>query len=250
MSTTLATDEPERPEPTRGTTWRRLLFWSLLGIPILFIVLIPFIGFSAFILIFIIVPSIAAFWVRAGGRGAVIFALVVAALIVFMNVPFFVVPALTQPASTGDFISAVIFTCLAVLALIASIAILRRGDGPSPVIRTAIRVALGAVLLSVLIAIVARVTYEAATPEQGDVRVVTEGIEFVPEELEAASGADSVFVDNNDQTLHTFTIDELDVSLQIPASGSERIDFDAPAGEYEFYCIPHESTMKGTLTVR
>lgn len=40
----------------------------------------------------------------------------------------------------------------------------------------------------------------------------------------------AVFLENKDQTLHTFTIEELGVDLQIPAGEPARIAFDAEPG--------------------
>lgn len=239
----------EFSQPTSGTTWRRVLFWSLLGIPLLFILLVPFNGFDPFLIPIIVIPALAGFFVRRGGRGGVIFGLVVVLLLVLANVPFFVVP-LALPASTGDFISAVIFSVLAVLALIAAIATLRRGDSITLAARNAVGLGIGVVLIAVVVAAAVRVSYENARPQAGDVRLAAENIQFSTNQLDADSGTIAVFVENKDQTLHTFTIDELEVSLQIPASSKERIEFDAPAGDYNFYCIPHESDMKGTLAVR
>lgn len=248
MSTSDEFSEPS--QPTGGTTWRRVLFWSLLGIPLLFILLVPFNGFDPFLIPIIVIPALAGFFVRRGGRGGVIFGLVVVLLLVLANVPFFVVPALALPASTGDFISAVIFSVLAVLALIAAIATLRRGDSITLAARNAVGLGIGVVLIAVVVAAAVRVSYENARPQAGDVRLAAENIQFSTNQLDADSGTIAVFVENKDQTLHTFTIDELEVSLQIPASSKERIEFDAPAGDYNFYCIPHESDMKGTLAVR
>jgi plastocyanin len=59
-----------------------------------------------------------------------------------------------------------------------------------------------------------------------------------------------VFVENQDNVLHTLTIDELGVDLQIPAKSEGRVTFDAKPGTYEFVCIPHEGMgMTGTLEV-
>ena len=78
----------------------------------------------------------------------------------------------------------------------------------------------------------------------------TEDGEFFPESLDAGSGEVSVFVDNADATLHTFTIEELDVHLDIPASKAARVTFEADPGTYEFICVPHEQEgMSGTLVV-
>src|SRR5215218_9020307 len=103
--------DPQAQTPANGgATWRTVLFWCLLGIPLLFIVLIPFIGFSPFLIPIIVIPAIAAFFVRRGGRGGVIFALVVFVLLLVLNGPFFLLPGLALPASTGDFISAAILS--------------------------------------------------------------------------------------------------------------------------------------------
>jgi plastocyanin len=230
--------------------WRRLLFWSLVGIPILFIVLIPFIGFSTFLIPIIVTPAIAAFFVRRGGRGAVIFGLVVIVLLVFLNGPFFIAPALALPASTGDFISAAVLGVLVLLGLTAAIAMLMRGDETSDPVRRVVWAAAGVVVIAVAVALVARLVHEDSTPQRGDVRLTARGLKFSTDQLNADGGRVAVFVDNKDQTLHTFTIDELDVNLQVPAASKERITFDAPAGRYRFYCVPHESVMKGTLVVR
>ena len=243
-------DEEAQPSAGRGATWRTLLFWCLVAIPLLFIVLIPFIGFSPFLIPIMVIPAIAAFFVRRGGRGGVIFALVVFVLLLLLNGPFFLLPALALPVSTGDFVSAAILSVLVVLWLIAGVAILMRGDRRSRAVGKAIWAGAGVVVIAVVVAIAARVTHEDATPQPGDVRLSAEGIQFSTDQLEADSGTVGVFVTNNDQTLHTFTIDELDVNLQVPASSKEHVSFDAPLGAYAFYCIPHESVMKGTLTVR
>ncbi len=49
---------------------------------------------------------------------------------------------------------------------------------------------------------------------------------------------------------HTFTIDELDVAVELPADTSRRVTFTAPAGDYEFRStVPDQDDMTGTLTV-
>jgi plastocyanin len=229
-------------------TWRGVLFWSLLGVSILFIVLIPFIGFNPFLIPIIVLPAVAAFLARRW-RGGVIFSLVVIVLLLVLNGPFFIVPSLTLPASTGDFVSAAILLVLVALALVSAIAVLRGKDAPSTTVRNAVWAGVGVVVVAAAVAVVARVTHENATVQAGDVRLVAEGLEFSTDQLEASGGDVGVFVENKDQTLHTFTIDDLDVNLQVPASSKERIQFNAEPGTYTYYCIPHESDMKGTLTV-
>lgn len=45
--------------------------------------------------------------------------------------------------------------------------------------------------------------------------------------IEADSGEISVFVENEDTALHTFTIDELGVNLEVPGGETRRVAFEA-----------------------
>ena len=107
-------------------------------------------------------------------------------------------------------------------------------------------------LLVILAAVgaVATLTTKSVAAEEGDVTAVAEDVEFVPEDLEAASGDVGIHIDNKDQVRHTFTIDELDVNLELPAGKGARTSFTADPGEYAFYCaVPGHESMKGTLTL-
>lgn len=73
---------------------------------------------------------------------------------------------------------------------------------------------------------------------------------FKPGKLEAASGTISVHIKNSDQTLHTFTIEELGVDVSVPPGKEVRVTFNADAGSYKFTCRPHAPDMAGELTVK
>lgn len=160
----------------------------------------------------------------------------------------FVAESLVHPESAGDFTTSWLSVIAAIVAIICSIAILRGASEPG-----SRRVGRGALVLSgVLIAVglVAFFMQEDVEPEPGDVLVAAEDIEFAPEKVSAEAGEVSVHVDNKDTFRHTFTIPDLDVSLELPASKGSRVTFDAAAGEYEFACsVPGHEDMKGTLTV-
>ena len=69
--------------------------------------------------------------------------------------------------------------------------------------------------------------------------------------LRLEAGTIGVWVDNRDGIHHTFTIEELDVDLEIPALKAKRVEFDAPAGTYEVICtVPGHESMTATLTRR
>lgn len=177
-----------------------------------------------------------------------IFALVIGILFLAMNVPF-MTPTLAQPASIQDFLPTALILILDVIVIVGAIMILRSRVEPSLGPRNAVRVSGAVFVAAAALSIVASVTYEDAVHREGDIRVVTQDTEFQDESLQASAGRLGVFVENTDQTRHSFTIDELDVDLQIPAVASARVEFDAQPGEYAYYCVPHEGQMEGTLTV-
>ena len=88
----------------------------------------------------------------------------------------------------------------------------------------------------------------------GAVTIETPGMSYDPDEISMDAGTDlEVTIDNTDTQLHTFTIDELDVDLEVEPGETGTVTIEAPdAGEYLFYCtVPghRESTQEGTLTV-
>lgn len=240
---------PPGSQPVRGVTWRKLASWAAFAIPIIFVVLmVAYMEFIPFFLPFIVVFALVGWWVGRGGKASAIVLAVLALLFIAMNAPF-IIPTLAVPASAIDFISTAWLLLAAITAVVAGIMAFRAVDsseGP----RAFLRVVAGVGVAALVVSLALSLSYDDAERRDGDIAMTAENIEFQPDEVEGDSGTVAVFVTNNDPTLHTFTIDELDVSLDIPANSTARIEFDADAGEYEFYCIPHEADMKGTLEVR
>jgi len=57
-------------------------------------------------------------------------------------------------------------------------------------------------------------------------------------------------VSNGDFVRHTFVVDDLDVSLSIPAGKARRTTVSATPGRYRFHCdIKGHENMEGTLVV-
>jgi uncharacterized cupredoxin-like copper-binding protein len=88
----------------------------------------------------------------------------------------------------------------------------------------------------------------------GSTTIETPGMSYDPDSFTIAAGEDhEVTVDNTDGQWHTFTIDDLDVDLEVEPGESDSVTLNVPdAGEYEFYCtVPghRESGQVGTLTV-
>lgn len=136
------------------------------------------------------------------------------------------------------------------LAIVAAVPVWRGTEGPEGRPRA---LALGAAALVVVLAAVSLVismSYESESAQSGDVLVTASNSLFEPEELGAGAGEVAVHADNEDQFRHTFTIDELEVNVELPAGKAGRATFDAEPGEYVFYCsVPGHEAMKGTLVV-
>jgi uncharacterized cupredoxin-like copper-binding protein/mono/diheme cytochrome c family protein len=80
-------------------------------------------------------------------------------------------------------------------------------------------------------------------------------IKFEPKEAQIAASTDvTVMLPNEGALPHNFSIDELDISVDLPAGEKDaKTTINAPAGTYEYYCdIPghKEAGMVGTLTVK
>ncbi len=75
---------------------------------------------------------------------------------------------------------------------------------------------------------------------------------FTANVLTAAGQPVTIHFTNEDLWWHTFTIDELGVNENVAMGAERAITFDAPPGEYRFYCaIPGHAAigMEGTLVV-
>lgn len=240
---------PTTPETPARMTWHKLAAWAAWAIPVVFILLmVVYMEFIPFFIPFIVVFGALGWWVGRGGRAAGIVVAVLALIFIAMNAPF-IIPTLKVLASPIDFISTTWILLAAITAVVAGIMAFRT-SAPSSGARTWQRVVAGLAVIAVIVSMVAMVTRDDAAQQEGDLELTAEDVEFQQETLDADSGTVAVFITNNDPTYHTFTIGELDVHVDIPQGTTARVEFEADAGEYEFYCVPHEADMKGTLTVR
>ena len=101
---------------------------------------------------------------------------------------------------------------------------------------------------------------QGAGGEAGDVAtsdqftVESHDIFFTPTELEVPSDTEvTILLPNLGAAPHNFSIDELDISVDIAPGETKEVTITAPEGEYEYYCdIPghKEAGMVGTLISR
>ena len=230
-----------------GLSWGNLLRWMAMAMSVAFLGLLVLLRIPPLIVFALIFAGALWLYRRKERPGAIVLA-VLFVLVLLLNGPF-IIPSLAAPASTIDFLPTVIVILLAIVGTISAIAVIRRGatrDGGARM------VAMGAATVLVVAAVVttiAKIAYPDVSARPGDISLVTEDFEFSEQNLTASGGRIAVFVDNNDATFHTFTVEELAVDLQVPAGEPARITFDAEPGTYEFFCRPHEADMRGTLRV-
>lgn len=232
-----------------GLGWVKLLRWATIAALVVVIFINVVAGVIPPLLVFVLLWAGGLFWLTRSTKGPAILLLVTFVAFLLMSGPF-IVPSLMAPAGGAEFVTNLLSVLAAIAGILAAVAILRRrhehaSDTPK---RVGLLVAALAIV-GIAVATFATMGYENPAPQEGDVELAAQDIEFTQTELEAQSGQVGVFVSNADATLHTFTIDELDVNLTIPASKDARVTFEAEPGTYEFYCAPHREDMQGTLTV-
>ena len=93
---------------------------------------------------------------------------------------------------------------------------------------------------------------DAAASDRFTVESVDIG--FVPTEITVPSDREvTILLPNTGASPHNFSIDALDISVDIAPGETKEITFTAPEGEYEYYCnVPghKEAGMVGTLIAR
>lgn len=156
---------------------------------------------------------------------------------------------LAEPASFFDFVPGLLVVPGMLIALIAGVASIRsRTRGGASVAsaeggeRTAATVVLAGVgvlaAVSAVLTISGRETVSDADAASADVVVDLKDFEFDQASYDAAGGA-TILVRNSDPFLHTFTIEALDIDVEITPGSEKLITVPSTAGTYVLYCRPH-----------
>jgi plastocyanin len=235
-----------------GFGWRRLAVVA--GIAVLASLVIPMLiqlSFEPFIVAMAAPVAVGVLlFVRWPRVGAIWLGVVSLALLVF-SAPF-LVEAMLHPEALSDFIPLTVFTVGLVVAVVATIPAFREGPRAAPggsAPRIIVVVAALAVVAAAVVSVVAAASIQSVEAQEGDILLVTEDIAFRQDQITVEEGQVAIHVDNLDSTRHTFTIDQLDVDLDVPPNSSQRTTFSAPPGTYVFYCRPHTPGMEGVLVV-
>ncbi len=185
---------------------------------------------------------------RGTGRAGPITLLVLGVLIVAMSAPFNL-PDLAHPNSPVNFIlGGVAGTAIPLAIVIGAIGTLRRWEARSGLM--AWRGLIGVIAVGAVVSMIATAATTSDVAVEGDIEILAERVEF-PEVVEVEAGATALFIDNRDPFRHTFTIEELGIDVELPASTARRVVVpDLAPGTYTFVCaVTGHEKMTGELVV-
>lgn len=256
----------------RGTTsrWSRLASVGLLmeaAAPILMLAAALLWGLDTDDLTFFVLPAVvgfgAALLVRRARTLWKVLAIVLGVLIAVML--FWTAFGLVEPGSFFDFVPGLLIVPGVLITLVAGIASIRSAkhgpvssrDGGE---RRAMAGVLGTVGLlagvSAVLTMTGQDSVSADLAAEADVVVDLKNYEF-DQASYATSGDTTVLVKNSDPFLHTFTIDDLDIDIEVTPGSEKLVTIPAQPGTYIVYCRPHtgdpddpaDDDMAATLTV-
>lgn len=232
-----------------GAGWRRLAAIAAITWLVWAIVLTAVIGeLEPFILIFGLIPAAAwALTLWKPRRWAYIVFGTLGLLSILLNLPF-VIGDLSHPESALGFNIGLTALLAALLQTLVGVAAIR--PLASRLATGAWRAAAAVFAVGLVISIIAASGLEDDQPSAGDIHVDAHKLAFSPASISATSDSVAVFVQNQDPGRHTFTIEALDVDVELPANTSRRIEFTAPPGTYTIICaVPGHESMTATLVV-
>lgn len=158
---------------------------------------------------------------------------------------------LAEPSSFFDFVPGLLIVSGVLITLVAGIASIvskNRGGtsagaaegGEARALRGALA-ALGVLAaLSAVLSVSAKDSVSDADAAGADVVVDMKDFEFDENSYDATAGA-TILVKNSDPFLHTFTIEALDIDVEVTSGSEKLITLPEEAGTYVLYCRPHTS---------
>ena len=246
---TASVDLPSAPATPRGTTLATLGFaMAALG-PILMILAGLLFGMDTEDLTFFLIPSalglLGVFLVRRESPVAKAFSIVIALAIGMLL--FWTAFGLAIPSSFFDFVPGILVLPGALLALGGTITALVSRSRGRAVGSGERRAALAIVTLvgllgglSAVLTVTGRDTVPDAVAEDADLVVDLKDFEFDKSSYEIPAGG-TVLVTNDDPFAHTFTVDDLDIDVDMGPGDEKVIEIPGEPGTYVLYCEPHTS---------
>ena len=183
-------------------------------------------------------------------RTAAIFLGIVSLGILLSSVPF-LAESLLHPEAISDFIPLVLLVVSATIAAVAAIPAFKAARATTDTSGAPRVIAIAAVALMAVasaVSVVSAAGLDDVTAQPGDIAMTTRDFAFAPAQMTASAGTVAIHLTNDDQTRHTFTINDV-TDVSVAPGQAQRITFEAQAGTYSFYCKPHSTDMQGTLLV-
>lgn len=206
---------------------------------------------AALVLVTVLVWRFDALWSRAVG--------LIAGLAVFYLI-WFLIFGVFAVFSPLEFIGGLILLVGFVLMLVGGIRTLMAGQkektGPTAGEKRLSRVVLTGIAILALVSIVGFLATRESVSEAeaaGAVELEMTNFEFEPESSTVAAGG-KLLVHNSDAFLHDFTLEDLEIAVDVLPGGSTLVDLSGAApGTYSFVCTIHINDagegMTGTLTI-
>ncbi len=245
--TTVPTAPVAADQPPRGTKLARLGFLMVAVGPLVMLVASAVFGMELDDVVFFVLPLvpavIGAVLVRRPQKAAKVVALVLVVIAGGLN--SWTIFGITEPTSFFDFVPGTLVLPGALLALGAGIAAIRAkgrtvGSGEQRAV-TSILGALGVLaLLSVVMTVTGRETVDADDAAAADLEVDLEDFEFDRGRYDSPGGA-TVLVKNSDPFVHTFTVEELDIDVDMGPFSEKLVTLPDEPGTYVLFCEPHTS---------
>ena len=231
-----------------SASWRRLLL-VVAAVNIVVALLVQVVLADSVIpplLAFMLLYAIAIVVLLRPGRTGPILVGVVSVLFFLGNLPF-ITSDLAHPSTFLQFSVTLLGTVAAFVGAVAMFgAVVGRPASAAPLALVAAAV----VVIGVAASVAASLFVSNQASESGDVTLEAKETKFAPDVARARAGRVGVHVANEDLSRHTFSIDGLNVDLEVPGSKSRRVEFDAGPGTYTFECkVPGHEDMDGVLTV-
>lgn len=240
-------------------------FGMIAGGPLLLVLATLVFGLDADELAFFVVPvvlaALGAFLLRRQGTLPKVGAIVLA--VVSFGMVFWTAFGLALPASFFDFVPGTLVLPGALLAIGGTITSIRSAkaqrsstDGE----RRAVMVVLAALGLlavtSAVLTVTGRDTVPDALADSADLTVSMKDFEFDQAGYDVPAGG-TVLVENDDPFVHTFTVEALDIDVELGPYSEKLIEVPDEVGTYVLYCQPHtgdteapgEDDMAAGLTV-
>ena len=170
----------------------------------------------------------------------------------FMGGAFWIFFGVFYPQSPVEFVPGLMVPMGFLLALIGGIVALVKARDRKPAVGSGERglrnIVVGIIVIGAAVSIVLGVlNREAVTAEEaeGATEIHMTDFEFDPGDATVAAGEVTVVLRNYDAFVHSFTNEDLDVDEFVIGQNDALLTFEAEAGTYEVYCMPHSDTSDG-----